>query len=72
MVEWLHICDVDNEEITWFTTFDVERACEVVDLCEVNITNVISAVVVSDLAACPVKAFDLDRLPGFDHGNARD
>jgi hypothetical protein len=72
MVEWLHVCDVDDEEITGFTAFDVEWAGEVVDLCKVDITNVISTVVVPDLTACPVEAFDLDCLSGFDHGNARD
>jgi hypothetical protein len=43
-------------------------------LCQVNVANVVGAVVGSDLSACPVKAFDPEfrlRLVGFHHWNVR-
>ena len=36
------------------------------DLREVDVLHVVGAVVVADLTACPVDAFDLDDFPIFD------
>jgi len=53
------------------TAFDVEWAGKIVDLCQVNIANIICAVIVADLTACPVETLYLDCLTRFNGCNTR-
>lgn len=69
MVKRLDVSDVDNEHVTWLGASDVEGTGEVVDLGEVHVQDIISAIVVADLSACPVDTFDLDRLARLNGGD---
>ena len=57
-----------------FGSFDPKRSAQIMDLCEIDVANVVGTVVGSNLSACPVKAFDPEfraRLEGFHHRNVR-
>jgi hypothetical protein len=57
-----------------FGSFDPKRSAQIMDLCEIDVANVVGAVVGSNLSARPVKAFDPEfraRLEGFHHRNVR-
>lgn len=58
MVKELEVLDFDTDDIAGFGPFDVERPREVVHAGEVNIFDTICGVVVLDLSACLVYAFD--------------
>lgn len=60
VVEGLDILDLDEEDITGLGGFDFKRAREVMDLGQVDVLDVVGGVVVFDLAAGPVEAFDFD------------
>jgi hypothetical protein len=72
MVKGLDVGYVDDEQISGLTAFDVEWTGKIVDLCKVNIANIVCAVIVADLATCPVEAFYLDRLTRFNGCDTRD
>ena len=46
----LHILNIDEQNISWLSSFDLEGTTEVVNTGEVYISNVICGVVVLDLA----------------------
>ena len=72
LIQGLNILDFQNQNIAWLRCLNVERASQVVDLREINIAHVVSAVIVANLTACPVYAFNLDDfvvLDGSDRGN---
>lgn len=54
MVKWLDVSDVDDEEIAWLGAFNVKWTGQVVDFGEVDVANIVGAVIVSDLTARPV------------------
>jgi hypothetical protein len=72
LIERLHILNLQHQNITRLRCLDIERSGQVVDLGEVDIAHVISAVVVADLPTCPIYAFDFDDfivLDGADGGD---
>ena len=62
----LDILDFDEQDVTRLSFLDLERTGEVVHLCQVHILDVVSAVIVLDLASGPIEAFDLDGLAVLD------
>lgn len=56
----LHILDFDAEYIARFGALDFEGSREIMHFGEINIQHVVGGVVVADLSACPVEAFDFD------------
>ena len=72
VLERLNILDFNEEDIAGFSGFDLERSREIVDLSQVDVLDIVGAVVVANLAACPIEAFDLDDfavLDGAAEGN---
>lgn len=70
--EGLHVCNVDNEHVAGFCTLDLKRASQIMDLGEVDVMDVVCAIIIANLAAGPVEAFDFDRLPAFNLANRGD
>ena len=68
----LDVLDFDFEHIASLGAFNVEWAGQIMDFGEVNILHVVGAVVVTNLATCPVDAFDFDGLVLREGGNAGD
>jgi hypothetical protein len=64
----LHILDLDEQHVARFRGLDVEGSREVVDAAEVDVFDIVGGVVVADLAAGPVYAFDFDDFVVFDGG----
>lgn len=62
----LHVLDLDEEDITRLGRLNLKGPGEVVHPGEIDVPHVVGAVVVADLAARPVDAFDLDDLAVFD------
>lgn len=72
MVEGLDVGDVDDEGVAGLGADNLEGACKVVDLGQVDVTYVVGAVVIADLPAGPVEAFDLDGFPWLDGADGGD
>lgn len=72
ILQWLHILDVYDQNITWLSVLDLEGTCQIVDPGQVDITHIVRAIVVANLAAGPVHALDLDRLSILDRSNIGD
>lgn len=66
LCERLHILDLHDQDVTRLGRFDLEGAGEVVHPGEIDVPHVVGAVVVADLAAGPVDAFDLDDFAVLD------
>ena len=62
----LDILDLDYEDIAWFSSLNLKWAREIVDLGQVDIQHIICTVIISNLAASPVHAFDLHDLAILD------
>lgn len=62
VLEWLNILDLDEQDIAGLSSLDLEWAGKIVDLRQVDILHIVRAIVVLDLAACPVEALDLDHF----------
>ena len=60
--QWLDILNVNHQQITGLSTFDLEGAGQVVDLRQVHVSHVVRIVSVLDLSACPVDALNLHGL----------
>ncbi len=74
VLEGLHVLDLNEEDIAWFGGLDLERPGKVVDLSQINVLDIVSTVVVLDLPARPVEAFNFDGLAVLDgaaKGNCR-
>jgi hypothetical protein len=63
--------DLNYKNVAGLCGFNVEGAGEVVNLCQVDVAHVVCGVVVADLAAGPVDAFDFDDFVGLDSGVGR-
>jgi hypothetical protein len=68
LLQRLHILNLHNQHVPRLRGLDVERAGQVVDFREVDIPHVVGRVVVADLSAGPVDAFDFDDFVGGDGG----
>jgi hypothetical protein len=65
---------IDHQQVARFRPFDPERPAEIMDLGQVDIADIVGAVVVPDLPAGPVVAFDPELVARFehlDHGQVR-
>lgn len=62
LLEGLYVLDFHEENVARLGSFDLEWARQIVDPGQVDILHVIGAVVVLDLAACPIEAFNLDHF----------
>lgn len=71
VVKGLDVGDVDDEQVAGLGALDVKGASQVVDLGQVDVAHVVGAVVVADLPAGPVEAFDLDGFAGLDGAEDR-
>ena len=63
ILEGLYVHDLDQQEVPWLGALDFKGTRQVVNPGQVDVPDVICAVIVAYLAAGPVQAFDLDRLP---------
>ena len=66
VLERLYVHDLHKENIAWLGIFNLERPREVVDLGEVNVLDIVGAVVIPDLTTSPVEAFNLHSLAILD------
>ena len=66
VLQWLHVLDLDEEDVAGLGGLDLKGPGQVVDAGEVDVFDVVGAVVVADLAAGPVDAFDFDDFVVFD------
>jgi hypothetical protein len=62
LFHWLHVLNLNYQHVTRLCRLNVKRTGQVVDLGQVNVSHVISRVVVSNLPAGPVDALDLYNL----------
>ena len=68
----MDVLDLDEQYVARLRSFDFEGPGEIVDLGQVDILHVICTVVVLDLSARPIQAFDLDGLSVLDCAAERD
>src|SRR6185312_1660208 len=64
--------EIDDEQVAGLGAFDAEGSGEIMHFGEIDIAHIVGAVVILDLAAGPVEAFDAElvaRLEHLDHGN---
>ena len=54
VLEGLHVLNLDEEDVAWFGALDLEGAGEVVDLGQIDVLDIIGAVIVLDLTTSPV------------------
>lgn len=72
VLERLDVLNLNKKDVAWLGRLDLKWSRQVVDLSQINILDIVGTVVVPNLAACPVKAFDLDNftiLDGAAEGN---
>lgn len=72
VLERLHVLDLDEQHVSLLGGLDLKRARQVVHAGQVDVSHVVGAVVVLDLPAGPVGAFDLDDFAVLDAGGGRD
>lgn len=72
VLHWLHIHDLDNEDISRLSSLDLEWASQIMDLGQIDVLYVVCAVVVADLATSPVNAFNLDGFAIFNSASEWD
>ena len=65
-LEWLHVLDLDNEDVARLGIVYFEGPAKIVDFGKVNVLDVVCAVVVSDLTSRPIYTLDLDHFSIFD------
>lgn len=58
--KWLQVNYFNHEHISRLRAGHLERSRQVMDLCEIDVSNIISVIVVLDLASGPVYAFNVD------------
>lgn len=71
-LEWLHILDLHNKDVSRLSGFDFEGTGQVVYLRQVDILHVVCAIVVLNLATRPIDTFNLDNLPISDFASEGD
>lgn len=68
----LYVANVDYKKIARLSALDVKRAGQVVDLGQVDVADIVGAIVVANLSASPVDAFNLDSLSRLNAADGRD
>ena len=66
ILERLDVLNLDEEDVAWLGGLDLKWAGKVVDLGQIDILNIVGTIIVANLSACPVDAFDLDDLAVLD------
>ena len=66
VLKWLYVLDLYEKDISRLGGFDLERPREIVDLSQVDIHDIVRTIVVLDLSARPVQAFNFDSLSILD------
>lgn len=66
ILKWLNVLDLNYEHIARLGCFNLKRSGQVVNLGQVYILHVISAVVVPNLSSSPVDTFNFDNLSVLD------
>lgn len=66
LLKRLHILDLHDQNVARLSSLDLERPSQVVDLGQIDILHVVRAIVISNLPARPVHAFNLDDLAVLD------
>jgi len=64
--ERLNILDFNEKDVAGFGSLNLKWSGQVMDLSQVDVLDIIGAVVVLDLPTCPVETFNLHRLPILD------
>jgi hypothetical protein len=62
VLEGLYVLDFHQQDVSWLGGFDVEGTGEIVHSGEIDIFDIVGRIIVLDLSAGPVDAFDLDNL----------
>ncbi len=66
VLERLDVLNLNEEDITGLRRFNLEGPRQVVDLSQIDVLDIVGAVVVADLSTCPVETFDLNNLAVLD------
>lgn len=66
LLEWLDVLDLNEENITWLGRLDLKWAGQIMDPGQVDILHIIGAIIILDLAACPIETFNFDHLVVLD------
>jgi hypothetical protein len=66
LLEWLDVLDLNEENIARLGRLDLEWAGQIVDLGQVDILHIVGAIIVLDLAACPIETFNFDHFVVLD------
>lgn len=69
--KWLQVDYLDHEHISRFSTRHLERSRQVMDLCEIDVSNIVGVIVVLDLTSGPVNAFNVDYFAILDCASRR-
>ena len=62
----LNVLNINNKHITRLSSLDLKRSCQIVDLGQVHVSDVVCRVIVLDLTSSPVDALDLHCLAILD------
>ena len=68
----LDVLNLDKQNITRLSGFDLKWTSKVVDFGQVDVTHIICAVIVADLSSSPVYTLNLDHLSVLDRAVSRD
>src|SRR5262245_23545980 len=63
---------INDQKVTRFSTFNGEGTAQIMHLGQVNIADIVCAVVVCNLPACPIETLDTEfstRLKRLHHGD---
>ena len=66
LLEWLDVLNLNEEHIAWLGRLYLKWAGQIMDPSQVDILHIVGAVIVLDLAACPIETFDFDHLVVLD------
>lgn len=69
--KWLQVNYLDHEHISGFRAGHLERSRQVMNLCEIDVSNIVRIIIVLDLASGPVYAFDADDFAILDCASRR-
>jgi hypothetical protein len=67
----LDVLNLNHKNITRFSAFNFKWTGQIVNLCEIDIFDIICIVGVFDLTASPVKTFNLDYFTVLDLADRR-
>src|SRR5690606_7238651 len=66
-----NVQNIDDDDITWLSALDAYGTRKMVTWSEIDIANVVGAIVIADLAARPVEALNPERISWRDFCNHR-